>query len=81
MQISEQTVLITGGGRGLGHAIVRAFAQQGARVVINYLRSRDPAWGLRELDAVAALGAANGFSAPAIVEMPANNLSVIFRKM
>ena len=45
------------------------------------LRSRDPAWGLRELDAVAALGAANGFGAPAIVEMPANNLSLIFRKI
>lgn len=44
------------------------------------LRSRDDAWGLRELDAVAELGAANGFGAPAIVEMPANNLSVIFRK-
>ena len=48
MQISEQTVLITGGGRGLGHAIVRAFAQQGARVVINYLRSRDPAEALAQ---------------------------------
>nr|WP_052232184.1 DUF938 domain-containing protein [Methylobacterium sp. ZNC0032] len=44
------------------------------------LRSRDSAWGLRELDAVAALGAANGFSDPDIVEMPANNLSVIFRR-
>lgn len=43
------------------------------------LRSRDPAWGLRDLDAVAALGAANGFGAPEIVEMPANNLSLIFR--
>lgn len=44
------------------------------------LRGRDPAWGLRELDAVAALGTANGLGAPEIVEMPANNLSVIFRK-
>jgi SAM-dependent methyltransferase len=43
------------------------------------LRSRDPAWGLRDLDAVAALGAANGFGAPEIVEMPANNLSLIFQ--
>lgn len=43
------------------------------------LRSRDPAWGLRELDAVAALGAANNLGAPEIVEMPANNLSLIFR--
>lgn len=44
------------------------------------LRSRDPAWGLRELDGVAALGAANNFGTPEIIEMPANNLSVIFRK-
>lgn len=44
------------------------------------LRSRDPAWGLRDLDAVAALGATNGFEAPEIIEMPANNLSLIFRK-
>lgn len=44
------------------------------------LRSRDPAWGLRDLDAVTALGSANGFGVPEIVEMPANNLSVIFRK-
>jgi SAM-dependent methyltransferase len=43
------------------------------------LRSRDPAWGLRELDAVAALGAANRFNAPEIIEMPANNLSLTFR--
>jgi SAM-dependent methyltransferase len=45
------------------------------------LRGRDPAWGLRELDAVAGLGAASGFTAPDIVEMPSNNLSVIFRKV
>ncbi|WP_293794881.1 DUF938 domain-containing protein [uncultured Bosea sp.] len=44
------------------------------------LRSRDPAWGLRDLDALAALGATNGFEAPEIIEMPANNLSLIFRK-
>ncbi|MDP9696262.1 UNVERIFIED_ORG: 3-oxoacyl-[acyl-carrier protein] reductase [Arthrobacter globiformis] len=39
MQISEQIVLVTGGGRGLGHSIVQAFADQGARVVINYRNS------------------------------------------
>lgn len=44
------------------------------------LRGRDPAWGLRDLDAVAALGTTNGFGAPEVIEMPANNLSVIFRK-
>lgn len=44
------------------------------------LRERDPAWGLRDLDAVAALAAEAGFGAPEVVEMPANNLSVIFRR-
>jgi len=44
------------------------------------LRSRDPAWGLRDLEAVAALAAAAGFAGPAVTEMPANNLSVVFRR-
>jgi len=41
MQISEQIVLVTGGGRGLGHNIVQAFADQGARVVVNYRNSAE----------------------------------------
>lgn len=45
------------------------------------LRSRNPEWGLRDLEAVAALAQNNGFSGPAITEMPANNLSVVFRRM
>ena len=45
------------------------------------LKSRDPAWGLRKLEDVAALAARHGFAAPTVVEMPANNLSVIFRKV
>lgn len=46
MQLSEQCVLVTGGGRGLGADIVRAFAAQGARVVINYRRSAGAAAAL-----------------------------------
>ncbi|MGD9837676.1 MAG: DUF938 domain-containing protein [Afipia sp.] len=45
------------------------------------LRSRNPEWGLRDLEAVAALAQNNGFSGPAITEMPANNLSVVFRRV
>lgn len=44
------------------------------------LRDRDPTWGLRDLEAVAAVAQSVGFSAPAITEMPANNLSVVFRR-
>jgi SAM-dependent methyltransferase len=42
------------------------------------LRARNPEWGVRDLEAVAALAAAHGFGPPAIEAMPANNLSLIF---
>ena len=44
------------------------------------LRARDPAWGVRDLEAVIKLARANGFEAPEIHEMPANNLSLAFRR-
>ena len=44
------------------------------------LRRRDPAWGIRDLGDVAALAQRHGFAAPETVQMPANNLSVIFRR-
>jgi hypothetical protein len=44
------------------------------------LRRRNPAWGVRHLEEVVALAATLGFASPAIVEMPANNLSVAFRR-
>lgn len=45
------------------------------------LRTRNPEWGLRELDTVIACAAENGLAFEHLVEMPANNLSVIFRKL
>ena len=44
------------------------------------LRQRNPAWGVRDLEAVAALAAAQGFTSPEIVDMPANNLSLLFKR-
>lgn len=45
------------------------------------LKARNPEWGLRDLEAVTALAHDHGFSGPAITEMPANNLSVVFRRI
>ncbi len=44
------------------------------------LKSRNPEWGLRYLEDVAAEAALHGFALEKVVPMPANNLSVLFRK-
>ena len=43
------------------------------------LHRQNPEWGVRDLEAVAALALAAGFGPPLVEAMPANNLSVIFR--
>jgi cyclopropane fatty-acyl-phospholipid synthase-like methyltransferase len=44
------------------------------------LQSRDPSWGVRDMEAVVALGAASGLICEQTVAMPANNFSLVFRK-
>ncbi len=44
------------------------------------LRSRDPAWGVRDMGDVAAAAAAVGFDLADVVPMPANNFSIVFRR-
>ena len=44
------------------------------------LRSRDPEWGVRELEDVALEATRNGLALESVTEMPANNLSVVFRR-
>ena len=44
------------------------------------LRAHDPEWGLRDLEAVSAAAASSGFLLAEIVEMPANNFSLIFKR-
>ncbi len=45
------------------------------------LRAQNQAWGVRDLETVSACAAKAGFGEPQVIEMPANNLSVIFRRM
>ncbi|MFV3074012.1 DUF938 domain-containing protein [Niveispirillum fermenti] len=44
------------------------------------LRARNPAWGVRDLETVAELADSQGFGAPDIIQMPANNLTLCFRR-
>jgi hypothetical protein len=45
------------------------------------LKARDPAWGLRDRDAVVACARSNGLHLTRRVEMPANNLTLLFRRV
>jgi hypothetical protein len=44
------------------------------------LRARDPAWGLRRVEALAALAEPRGLELAEVVEMPANNQSLILTR-
>jgi len=44
------------------------------------LKARDPRWGLRLLEDVAGCAATSGLDLSRVIEMPAKNLTVIFRK-
>jgi len=43
------------------------------------LKLQNPLWGLRQLEEVNEIAVENGFKLDKVVEMPANNLSVIYR--
>lgn len=44
------------------------------------LRRRDPSWGIRDLGAVTRAADAHGLSLDNVTEMPANNLTAVFRR-
>ena len=43
------------------------------------LKSQNPLWGLRQLEQVNKIAFEAGFNLEKVIEMPANNLSVIYR--
>lgn len=44
------------------------------------LKSRNPSWGLRDLEAVAEIASRNALDLEDTIPMPANNFSLLFRK-
>jgi len=54
--------------------------RQATRRSIKAFTIATPTWGLRDLEPVAAIAQSVGFSVPTVTEMPANNLSVVFRR-
>jgi SAM-dependent methyltransferase len=44
------------------------------------LRASNPDWGLRDLEAMAELAEAHGLALSEVVDMPANNLSLVFTR-
>ena len=82
--------LVAGAGRLLGPGgvlfLYGPFRRQGVTTAPSNeafdhsLRAQDPAWGLRHLEDLQALAAPLGFALPEVFEMPANNLSLVFRR-
>lgn len=44
------------------------------------LRARNPEWGVRDLEVVSEAAASSGFALAEIVQMPANNFSLVFAR-
>lgn len=53
---------------------------EGNRLFDRALRAQDPAFGLRDVNDVAACAESHGFALEAVIEMPANNRSLVFRQ-
>jgi SAM-dependent methyltransferase len=83
------SALLCGAARHLGPegklVLYGPYLENGAAVPSNLefdasLKRRNPEWGLRELEEVTRLAAAQGFERQKLVRMPANNLALVFAR-
>lgn len=82
--------LMRGAGRTLSFGgvlyLYGPFTQDGRHTALSNaefdasLRRQDPRWGVRNLEDVVELGKNNGLDLDRVIDMPANNLSVVFRR-
>lgn len=70
------SLILYGPYRREGHALAESNADFDAD-----LRSRNPAWGIRTLEDVVRTAEPVGLAITSVVEMPANNLGVVFRRL
>lgn len=84
-----ETLMIRAGERLLDHGVLflyGPFKREGRHMVSSNaafdadLKARDARWGIRHLESVVAEAERRGLRLDRVVKMPANNLSVVFRK-
>ena len=83
--------LIAGAGRYLGQGgllfLYGPFKRGGRHTAVSNeafdksLRERDPAWGVRDVEAVTELAHRAGLAPVEIIDMPANNLTLVFGRI
>jgi 3-oxoacyl-[acyl-carrier protein] reductase len=76
LHLRDKVAIVTGGSRGLGHAISLGLAAEGVRVAVNYLQNAQKAEAV-----VAEIGAAHGVEALAVQADVSRNadVSAMFR--
>ncbi len=82
MDFSNKNILVTGGSRGIGKAVSKAFARQGGKVCINFANDTDAArQTIRELDGQGHFAVKADLSNPVAVQQLMETLEEEFESL